>query len=81
MFGNSNAEWIRTQERTEGWGDFHFLRFSKMGTLLSIGYIFMSSIPKNRRISPRARAAHDRQSFIFFLITGTLKMNIFLNLQ
>ena len=34
-----------------------FLRFSKMGTLLSISYIGMSSIPKNRRILQRARAA------------------------
>ena len=31
-----------------GWSDFHFFRFSKTGTLLYIGYIFMSSIPKNR---------------------------------
>ena len=38
------VQWCRV-----GWSDFHFLRFSKMGTLLSIGYIFMSSIPKNRR--------------------------------
>ena len=29
-----------------GWSDFVFLRFSKMDTLLSIGYIFMSLIPK-----------------------------------
>ena len=31
-----------------GWSDFHFFRFLKTGTLLYIGYIFMSSIPKNR---------------------------------
>ena len=31
-----------------GWSDFHFFRFSKTGTPLYIGYIFMSSIPKNR---------------------------------
>ena len=29
-----------------GWSDFGFLRFSKMDTLLSIGFIFMSLIPK-----------------------------------
>ena len=40
-----------------------------MGTLQSIGFIFMSSIQKNRRILPRAR-----QSFHFQKITGTLKM-------
>ena len=30
--------------------DFIFLCFSKLGTLLSIGYIVMSSIPKNRQV-------------------------------
>ena len=55
---------------TVGWSDLHFLRFSKMGTLLSIAYIFMSSIPK------------DRRSFHFQKITGTLKIYIFFeNLQ
>ena len=63
---------------TVGWSDFHFfLQFSKTGTLLSIGYIFMSSIPKNRRILQRARGVHARQNFYFKKITGTLKMNIF----
>ena len=56
--------------QTVGWSDLHFLRFSKMGTLLSIAYIFMSSIPK------------DRRSFHFQKITGTLKIYIvFENLQ
>ena len=45
---------------------FTFLRFLKTGTLLSIVYIFMSSIKKNRR----------RQNFHFQKITGTLKMKI-----
>ena len=31
---------------------FILLLFSKMGTFLSIGFIFMSSIPKNLRIFP-----------------------------
>ena len=37
---------------TVGWSDFQLFRFSKMGTLLSIVYIFMSPFLKNRRISP-----------------------------
>ena len=49
-----------------------FLRFSITGTLLSIGYIFMSSIPTNRRI-----LRHVRQNFHFQKFTGTLKMNSF----
>ena len=32
------------------WSDFLFLQFLKVGTLLSIGYIFMSSIPKKSAI-------------------------------
>ena len=36
-----------------------------MDTLLSIGYIFMNSILKNRRILPRARAVHTGQNFHF----------------
>ena len=58
---------------TLGWSDFHFfLLFSKMGTLLYIGYIFMSLIPKNQRIFLRGQ-----QNFHFLKITGTLKMNNF----
>ena len=34
------------QGPTLGWSDLHFLRFSKIDTLLSISYIFMSSITK-----------------------------------
>ena len=34
----------------QGGGIFIFLRFSKMDVLLLIGYIFMSSIPKNQKI-------------------------------
>ena len=39
-----------------GWSDFHFQRFSKMDTVLLIGYIFRSLIPTNRQILRRARA-------------------------
>ena len=35
------------QGPTDGWSDLHFLRFSKIDILLSISYIFMSSITKN----------------------------------
>ena len=49
-----------------------FLQFWKMGTLLSISSIFMSSIPKNRRILPRARSVHERQNFHFRKIARTL---------
>ena len=48
-----------------------------MGILLLIRYIFRRSNPKNRRILPRARAAHARQSFNFYLNKGTFKMNFF----
>ena len=54
-----------------------FLKFLKTGTLLSIGYICMSSIKKIKRILPRA---HAQQNFHFQKITGTLKINIFLKL-
>ena len=37
-----------------GRSDFPFFRFSKMSTLLSVVYIFMSSFQKYRRISPCA---------------------------
>ena len=60
-----------------GWSDFNFLQFLKIGTLLSIGYIFMSSKPNNWRILPCARVAQALQSVHFLKITGTLKMNIF----
>ena len=46
---------------TLGWSDFHFFRFSKMGPLLSIVYIFMGSF----LISPRARGACAAK-FAFF---------------
>ena len=63
-----------------GWSDFLLLLFSKMGTLLPIGYIFMSSITKSLKILPRA--AHERQSFYFQKITETFKMNFIVeNLQ
>ena len=53
------------------WSDFHFFRFLKMGTLLSIVYIiFMSSFLKNRRIS-----------FSFSKITDTLKIYFFFKLS
>ena len=44
-----------------GWSDF--LRFSKTGTLLPIRYIFMSQIPKNWRIWPRARQCFQLKFF------------------
>ena len=44
-----------------------------MDTLLSIGYIFMSLIPKNRQILLRTQAA----KFSFQKITKTLKINVF----
>ena len=50
-----------------------FLQFLKMGSLLSIGYIFMNSIPKNWQILPCAHALHSRQSFHFQKIIGILK--------
>ena len=45
---------------------------------VSIGYIFIISIPKNPRILPRAPAAQARHSFSFHVqkITVTLKMYI-----
>ena len=53
------------------WSDFHFFRFLKMGTLLSIVYIiFMSSFLKNRRIS-----------FSFSKIIDTLKIYFFFNFR
>ena len=65
----------RLHTPTLGWSDSHFFGFSKMGTLLSIGYIFMSLFPKNRQIEQ-----HARQSFHFQKITETLKIYIFKNL-
>ena len=65
---------LLTSYKQKGGVIFIYFRFSKMGTLLSIGYIFMSSIPKNLRILPHARAAHARQSFYFQKITETLKI-------
>ena len=50
------------------WRDFNFMRFSKMGILMLIGSIFMSSIPKYLQLLPRAG-----KSFYFQKITGTLK--------
>ena len=50
----------RMTHSTEGRSDFHFFRFSKIGTLHSTGYIFMSSIPKFRR---KRAPAHVLQSF------------------
>ena len=47
-----------------------------MGTLLSIGYIFMNSINNNRRILPR-RVRRLRGKVFIFKKTGTLKINIF----
>ena len=58
------------------WSDFLFLQFLKVGTLLSIGYIFMSSIPKNRQFLSHPRCGHA-EKFSFQKITETLKMNIY----
>ena len=63
-----------------GWSDFLFFWFSKTGTLLLIGFIFMSSILKNWRILPSAHAKHSQQIFYFQKIIETLKMNIFLKI-
>ena len=54
----------------------HFCDFRK-ATFLPIRYIFRSSIPKNRRISTRARASHEGQSLDFQKITGTLNLFFF----
>ena len=43
--------------------------------MLPIRYIFMSPIPKHRRIWPSARAVHARHSFHVQKILGTLKMS------
>ena len=45
---------------------FFILFFSKTGTLLLIGYIFMSSIPKNWQILPSAHATNSQKFFCFF---------------
>ena len=52
------------------WGTVHWtaFRFLKMGTMLPVRYIFISPIPKNRLILPRAR-----QSFHFQKIQGPWK--------
>ena len=53
---------------TVGWNDIElFVRFSKTGTMLPFRFIFLSPIPKNRRILPSAA----RQSFHFQKITVT----------
>ena len=57
-----------------GWSDLHFLRFSKMDTLRSIGYIFMSSKPQksaNFATCARGKVVSFKKS------QGTWKMNIF----
>ena len=57
---------------TLGWSDFHFFAIFETGTLLSIGNIFMSSIPKNRWILQRRAAKcsfsknHGPWKLIFF---------------
>ena len=43
---------------TVGWSDFHFLRLSKMSTLLSIGYIQANS-QKSANFAERPRRAHS----------------------
>ena len=48
---------------------------------IAIDWLYLytvSSIPKNRQILQRARAAHARQNFHSFKITGTLKFFFFL---
>ena len=68
-----------------GRSDFHFLRFSKMDTVLSIGFIFISSILKNQQLF----SARPRGREFIFLKHRDLKnkflfwkfINIFLLLQ
>ena len=57
-------------KHTVGWSDFNFLRFSKMGTLLSIRYIFVSLIPKK---SFAASAWRSRGKMFLFLNHRELK--------
>ena len=54
---------------------FTFLRFSKME--VSLSYNCTGSVPKNRQILPRVRAAQVRQSFKLQKITEALKIIIF----
>ena len=57
---------------------FIVLRFSKMGTLLSIGYIFYEFYSQKIGEFCRGRApARAPQSFNFQKITGTLKRKFF----
>ena len=68
-----------------GRSDFHFLRFSKMDTVLSIGFIFISSILKYQQLF----SARPRGREFIFLNHRDLKnkflfwkfINIFLLLQ
>ena len=54
----------------------HFFARFKTGTVLQIRYIFISPIPKNRRICP-----HARQSFHFQKLARTLKISFSAHLQ
>ena len=65
----------------EGWSDFHFFcDFRKWAHCYRWLYLYtVSSIPKNRQILQRARAAHARQNFHSFKITVTLKIIFFLS--
>ena len=53
---------------------FSFFLFLKMGTLLSIGYIFRSLIPKFRHTSTHCTQVHEFQSFHFLKIPGSLNI-------
>ena len=60
-----------------GWSDTTLFVILENRHMLLIKYTIISPIPKNQRIwMQRTRGAHAAK-FSFFLITGTLKMNIF----
>ena len=58
-----------------GWSDLAFLGFSKLGTLLSLRYIFRSSLPKKTMFFCRARPSRRE------VLTRAKQINIFSNFQ
>ena len=64
----------------EGWSDFHFFcDFRKWAHCYRLAlFIYCKFNSKKRQILQRARAAHARQNFHSFKITGTLKFFFFL---
>ena len=60
---------------TVEWNDCHSFAIFENKHIDADQNIFMSSIPKNRQIFPRAHVVHARKSFHFKKITETVRMN------